>query len=141
MRVNGELVGKRSGGGGEVGAAHEAMVELKRYEIATLPSAILRAALSVARNDNLAAGGAYQDFLRAKRIPLALRDGAETTAPPQCERKGCRVWGSESPTPRSSRTFSVWTTLHPLQIVIPFWRREISPVNLAQDPLATDRGL
>jgi hypothetical protein len=45
------------------------MVELKYYEIATL--------LSVARNDNLAAGGAYQDFLRAKRIPLALRDGAK----------------------------------------------------------------
>jgi hypothetical protein len=24
-----------------------------------------------------AAGGAYQDFIRAKRIPLALRDGAK----------------------------------------------------------------
>jgi len=33
------------------------MVELKSYEIATLPSAMLRAGLSVARNDNLAAGG------------------------------------------------------------------------------------
>jgi hypothetical protein len=48
-------------------------VEFKRYEITTLPSAVLRAGLSVARNDNLAAGGAYYDFLRAKRIPLALR--------------------------------------------------------------------
>ncbi len=37
--------------------AHEVMAELKRYEIATLPSAGLRAGLSVARNDNLAAGG------------------------------------------------------------------------------------
>jgi hypothetical protein len=53
------------------------MVEHKRYEIATLPSSGLRAGLSVARNDNLAAGGAYQDFVRAKRIPLALRDGAK----------------------------------------------------------------
>ena len=44
-------------GGGEVGAAHEIMVELNSYEIATLPSAMLRAGLSVARNDNLAAGG------------------------------------------------------------------------------------
>ena len=65
------------GGGGEVGAAHEVEVEFKRYEIATLPSSGLRAGLSVARNDNLAAGGAYQDFFRAKRIRLALRDGAK----------------------------------------------------------------
>jgi hypothetical protein len=39
--------------------------DLKNSEIATF--------LSVARNDNLAADGAYYDFLRAKRIPLALR--------------------------------------------------------------------
>jgi len=45
-------------GGGEVGAAHEVAVEFKRYEIATLPSSGLRAGLSVARNDNLDAGGA-----------------------------------------------------------------------------------
>ena len=45
-------------GGGEVGVAHAGAVELKRYEIATLPSSGLRADLSVARNDNLAAGGA-----------------------------------------------------------------------------------
>jgi hypothetical protein len=45
-------------GGGEVGVAHEIPVELKRYEIATLPS--------VARNDNLAAGG-----------PAALGDGPD----------------------------------------------------------------
>ncbi len=58
------------------------MVELKRYEIATLPSAMLRAGLSVARNDiNLAAGIAYHDFLRAKRIPPALRDGAKPPRP------------------------------------------------------------
>ncbi len=45
-------------GGGEGGAADEIMVELKSYEIAMLPSSGLRAGLSVARNDNLAAGGA-----------------------------------------------------------------------------------
>jgi hypothetical protein len=36
------------------------LVELKRYEIATLPSSGLRAGLSVARNDNLAAGGGHR---------------------------------------------------------------------------------
>ena len=61
------------------------------------PFALLRAsAYFVARNDNLAAGGAYQDFFRAKRIRLALRDGAQSpfdpsrrrdnSAPPQGER-------------------------------------------------------
>ena len=51
------LVGLEEGGG-EVGVAREIVVELKRDEIATLPSSELRAGLSVARNDNLAAGGA-----------------------------------------------------------------------------------
>jgi hypothetical protein len=44
--------------------------DLKNSEITTL--------LPVARNDNLAAGGVYYDFFRAKRIPLALRS-FETT--------------------------------------------------------------
>ena len=56
LSANGSL--GRFGGGGEVGAAHEVEIELKRYEIATLPSSRLRAsAYLVARNDNLAAGG------------------------------------------------------------------------------------
>jgi hypothetical protein len=47
-------------GGGEVGAAHEIMIELKRYEIATL--------LSVARNNNLAMGPALRPSAMAHTI-------------------------------------------------------------------------
>ncbi len=47
---------------------HEILVELKRYEIATLPSSGLRAGLSVARNDNVAAGPALRPSAMAQTI-------------------------------------------------------------------------